>query len=380
LNGISDIGDYVFGDINGISGDFNSSIEGSPSSDDDADEEMIVTSDNPDDAQGGNNTTWDYNNDRDDYHDREEEQPYQPGFEDFCQKGRNYRWNHRNEKRKNLGDQKLHPACNYTFDDLCLAILLIRQQYQHAIGNEICAAFFSIFAEILPNNSEFFRELSQAKSSYIANQMLFIVLRKRNCVFPARTFQRCLCKEFTFSFQEGRQICQKCRKRKLTKFCPVYHSLPLTPRLKGLFSSRFYLNLLNYQNYRVVDPNVITVFDGTNWKYFQSQMKTNQRLIGIEISWDGTNPFIKGLKQMWPVMCSILNFPSIVRNQMHSGMHLMAIDNGSQAVWDVIIKELLDLWNVGFTIGRIQYRVALLRVVLAGRGLEKLTKTSGEFF
>jgi hypothetical protein len=70
------------------------------------------------------------------------------------------------------------------------------------------------------------------------------------------------------SFQEGRQICQKCRKRKLTKFCPVYYSLPLTPRLKRLLSSRFYFNLLNYQNYRVVDPHVITdVFDGTNWKY-----------------------------------------------------------------------------------------------------------------
>jgi hypothetical protein len=140
-------------------------------------------------------------------------------------------------------------------------------------------------------------------------------------VYPARIFQRCLCKEFTFSFHKRRQICRNCRKQKLPKYCPVYYSFPFIPRLEGLLSSRFYRNLLDYEKYRRVEPNVTTdVFDGTNWKYFQSHMKRNQKLIGIEISWDGTNPFSKGLKQMWPVMCRILNFPSIVRNQMHSGM------------------------------------------------------------
>jgi hypothetical protein len=109
-------------------------------------------------------------------------------------------------------------------------------------------------------------------------------------------------------------------------------------------------------------------------------MGMNEKLIGLELSWDGANPFNNGTKEMWPVFVSILNFPSTLRNQMHSGMHLIAVDDGSQSVWDAIVKELIDLWNNGIKFNEITYKVAVLRVVLDGRGLEKLTRTSGQYF
>jgi hypothetical protein len=46
-------------------------------------------------------------------------------------------------------------------------------------------------------------------------------------------------------------------------------------------------------------------------------------------------------------------------------------------VWDAVVSEFLDLWNHGVNIDGNIYRVAITRVILDGRGLEHLTKTSG---
>ena len=62
---------------------------------------------------------------------------------------------------------------------------------------------------------------------------------------------------------------------------------------------------------------------------------------------------------------------------MHSGMHLLAIDTGDQAVWDPIVHEFQDLWQHGIQINGVKNRVAILRITLDGRAFESFTRTSG---
>jgi hypothetical protein len=235
---------------------------------------------------------------------------------------------------------------------------------------------FGLIAVLLPNTYEFFRDLSTATSSYQTNQMLFNVLHKKKSVLPAIICHKCPCGYHTYS--DNRAICPKCQIPKGTN-SEAYYYLPCKPRLRTLLESTLLPKLFDFNEYRIKDPNIISdVYDGSIWQLFESRMGTNERLIGVELSWDGTNPFIHGTQTIWPVFCSILNFPSNVRGIMHSGMHMIALDTGDQAVWDPIVEEFHDLWSNGIIINGVKYRVAILRVTLDGRAFESLTRTSGE--
>jgi hypothetical protein len=47
-------------------------------------------------------------------------------------------------------------------------------------------------------------------------------------------------------------------------------------------------------------------------------------------------------------------------------MHLCALDDGDNCVWDELVKESQDLWINGIIVKRIKYRVAITRVPLDG--------------
>jgi hypothetical protein len=325
-------------------------------------------------------------NDNQNYEDEVEEQQYinqeydqddNTNFHDYsqCQWGKQYKYIYHNSDRNHGGDIKLSPESKWTIDDLCLAILTLRQQDPHSLGNEIGGGVFGLIAMILPNTYEFFRELSTATSSYQTNQMLFNVLHKKNNVLPAIICHKCPCGFHTYT--GDRVICPKCQISKNVK-SEVFYFLPFKPRLRKLLESKLLPKIFDFNEYRSKDPNIISdVYDGSIWQLFESRMEINERLIGVELSWDGTNPFIHGTKSIWPVFCSILNFPSNVRGIMHSGMHMIALDTGDQAVWDPIVEEFNDLWLNGITLNGVKNRVAILRVTLDGRAFESLTRTSG---
>jgi hypothetical protein len=86
--------------------------------------------------------------------------------------------------------------------------------------------------------------------------------------------------------------------------------------------------------------------------------------------WDGFQPD-DNAKSMWPIFYSILNFPPTLRGKIHYGMHMLAIDDGKDPVWDAVCE------CHGLIIDGNIYKVGITRVILDGRGLEHLTKTSG---
>jgi hypothetical protein len=135
--------------------------------------------------------------------------------------------------------------------------------------------------------------------------------------------------------------------------------------------------LFKYEEHREKDERIISdIYDGSNWKYFSSLMRPTDYFIGLELSWDGFQPD-DNAKSIWPLFYSILNYPPCLRGKIHYGLHLLAIDDGKDPVWDAVVSEFLDLWNHGVNIDGNIYRVAITRVILDGRGLEHLTKTSG---
>ena len=68
------------------------------------------------------------------------------------------------------------------------------------------------------------------------------------------------------------------------------------------------------------------VFDGETYKWFQNQMRANEKFIGIQFCWDGadtTNTHMN--KSMWPLCVSILNFPKDLRDKVGIGMHVVSL-------------------------------------------------------
>lgn len=67
----------------------------------------------------------------------------------------------------------------------------------------------------------------------------------------------------------------------------------------------------------------------------------------------------------------------MIRGKIHYGVHLLALDDGNHSIWDAVVAEFQDLWNHGIVSNGIRYRVAIIRIVLDGKGLQDLTKTMG---
>ena len=68
--------------------------------------------------------------------------------------------------------------------------------------------------------------------------------------------------------------------------------------------------------------------------------------IFIQLCWDGSE-VTKSVKteSMWPLTYSIINLPPCLRNKLHIGLHVMALDYGSTAALDKCAEELLDLFT-----------------------------------
>ena len=57
---------------------------------------------------------------------------------------------------------------------------------------------------------------------------------------------------------------------------------------------------------------------------------------------------------------------------------MLGITDKDYCIWDAIVNEMLDLWVNGIVVQGIKYRVAIVRVVLDGRGMETLLKVQGK--
>jgi hypothetical protein len=299
-------------------------------------------------------------------------------FHQYSQTGKRFEYIHHNSFRNIAGQNHLFPGSKYTLNDISMTFLSLRQQFSNCIGDKISSAYFSIFISLFREYIPLLEQISTLGSSYNINQLLLSMLPSTSCHFPCFIFQKCLCGDFCFTGEHvNDQNCQKCRSPRLTKN-PVFYYLPFGPRLKALLDCKVIKKLFNFPKYRHVEKDYISdIFDGYNWQDFHSMMSGGESLIGLELSWDGVRSFDKGKQSMWPIFISILNFPSILRSKIHVGMHLLAMDDGGYCSFEPLIIEFQDLWRNGISYNGVLYRVAILRVLCDGRGLEKMTKTSG---
>jgi hypothetical protein len=299
-------------------------------------------------------------------------------FDDYCQTARKFKYIHHNDETSDILDEKISEESEWSISDICLGALIIRQQYPESIGDEISTVYFALMAKFFPNNK--LENFARMTSSYYKTQLLIAVLKQRYVDYPCYIFNKCICGEFTYAGEyRGYENCFKCNTCKPNN-PEKYYILPFTPRLRTLLMSKILSKLFDYEQHRSTQSDTISdIFDGSNWQHFKNKMGPNEKLIGLELCWDGTNPFKESsvTKSIWPLFISILNFPSSLRGKLHTGMHLLALDDGSNAIWEPIMMEFQELWNHGIRIDNITYRVAILRVTLDGRGLESLTKTSG---
>jgi hypothetical protein len=301
----------------------------------------------------------------------------QSEFKPYCQSVKMYNYVHHNILRKIPDDQKLFPGSKYTLKEMAMGVLTMRQQYSNRIGDQIMTAMFAFNLEM--SKEENSPEEPIKETSYTMFQLLMSIITSSDYNFPSYNFPKCQCGMFTFAGDNRNQErCNKCNVEKVRKGYPVYHYLPFAPRLSQLLRCKLTRKFFNYEEHREVEENIITdIFDGTNWKRFKQMMGDKEKLIGLEMSWDGVNPFDNRKDSMWPVFLSILNFPSTLRSQIHCGLHMVAIDDGGYCVFDALVKEFNDLWRNGIVVNGERWRVAIIRFVCDGKGLEKFTKTQG---
>ena len=123
--------------------------------------------------------------------------------------------------------------------------------------------------------------------------------------------------------------------------CPIYkdtngsssnsimYYFPIRERLLLLMKSDLF-NFFNYPQYRRKPSRLFyeDIYDGSEWKWFQSKMSVNERLIGLQMCWDGVDRFSFSGKSMWPLAYSILNFPKDLRSKLFIGLFVASLCEG----------------------------------------------------
>ena len=164
---------------------------------------------------------------------------------------------------------------------------------------------------------------------------------------------------------------------------PIYggrycHYLPIRDRITKIIKSEIGL-FLQYPVLRraPVHGYLDDIYDGSNFKYFNSLMLPGEVLIAIQICWDGADLYNHSGKSIWPVTWSLLNFPPELRDKLHLGMHCASFDDGSEATLSLFCEELLSLWNDPIIFNGKVYKVALISAVFDGKAYDKFTRTTG---
>ena len=127
-----------------------------------------------------------------------------------------------------------------------------------------------------------------------------------------------------------------------------YFYLPFADRFKRLITSPLLRKLFHYDEYRVAKEGYITdVYDSHVWKTFESKMGINEKLIGLEVSWDGARPYAKESSSIWPIFYSYLNLPPVIRGKFiteYIFWQWMTVITLSGMLWLQNLK-IYESWN-----------------------------------
>jgi hypothetical protein len=304
--------------------------------------------------------------------------------------------------------QPLCPGSDLNYEALYRALALIRYVHSEDLSDTILASIVGIIAAALPpSNAEIDNTLQDnlgAKPSvYRAVGPLNVPLYQLGQSGETACAQIDICSNGCVAFCGSHaenlscHVCRHARYRACSScnkatncHCKVKRRpfevmffLPIKFRIEQLIHSPL-RPLLYYKNTRWTPPQqtrhqfwYTDVYDGSTWQWFEDQMGENERFIGLALCSDGFDIYNMSGKCTNPVQVSILNLPPNMRNKMHVGLFLWAIDKGTDAALSVIVDELLDLWTTGIPVDNLVYRVGLVCVVLDGKGYEKVRKQQG---
>lgn len=124
--------------------------------------------------------------------------------------------------------------------------------------------------------------------------------------------------------------CPICRNKNGSIKNSMFYYFPVRQRLQLLLTSDL-RPFFDYPTTRRAPSPLFSedTLDGSVWKHLNSLMGTNERLIGVQICWDGVDRFNFSGKSMWPLAYSILNFPSDLRNKLFLGLFVAALCEGN---------------------------------------------------
>jgi hypothetical protein len=119
------------------------------------------------------------------------------------------------------------------------------------------------------------------------------------------------------------------------------------------------------------------VFFGSRYREVETHADPDDKIIFLQICWDGADMHNMSGKSMWPIFYCIMNLPPSLRHIVHVGMHMAGFDLGSYCSLDIFVDEMIDLWVVGFNVYGVHYRVFVIEALCDSRGREKFMKVQG---
>lgn len=277
---------------------------------------------------------------------------------------------HRNLQRSDIINQLLFDNSEHTVKDFCIAINHLRNQYPSKIGQTLLASIVGLMSTFLGRNNILKAYLGENPSYYRVNQLILESTTNKNDELRCLRFQNC-----------NKCGIEQCRCNSIANIKNVIHYFPFADRIKKIFKSKVLYELLGYPDLRPKKNGVIQdVYDGSLWRNFQQKLNKEEKLIALELSWDGAKLFNRSesSNSFWPVMVSILNFPPVLRDKLHYGMHLLAIGKKEDdIVFEIVVQEFQRLWRDGIDFEGTKYRIAIIRFIMDGPAFEKFTCTQG---
>ena len=200
------------------------------------------------------------------------------------------------------------------------------------MGDGLENMILGLISSILPSNNSIADKLNQTtKSNYFFQE----TIKSGHSTFKKlRIFEIYACRNGCCAYIgecADDVCCEVCDSPNDPNENLIIYYFPLRDRIKSLLLS----DLKNFMNYPYIrrpptDDFMEDIYDGSNWKWFNSQMNTarGEVFIGIQFCWDGADMFNFSGKVIWPLSVSILNFPKDLRDKLNIGLHVVAMCSG----------------------------------------------------
>ena len=188
----------------------------------------------------------------------------------------------------------------------------------------------------------------------------------------------CKCGQYAYALDILQ--CPLCKQLKSTQIPKQVFHYPLKHRLLKLLHSNLKPFFFYPRDRKAVNNLYLEdIYDGTTYKWFESQMGRNEYFIGLQWCWDGAQCFndASSTQSFWPSTVCILNLPTDLRSKLHIGLRVVTLCSGSQYSLQLLVNDLSSLWTEGLVIDGIKFRVGLVNGVWDGIAFQEVTKTEG---